>query len=196
MSRSKKRLAVIGAGVGTAALVVGGVAFAAFNQIAVASPTGTTSAESFAPLTVSGEWLGRPAPNGTYPTDGSNLRLLPGEAGDVKISLTNPSSNTVQGKVLYIKPVAPTAADDVCNSAFEVATYTPGASNPVVVKNGLSIVVTLRKAVTLKSSATETCQGKTYPTKFEVKFEATRDAVTGSTASFNPDTTPTTTTTP
>ncbi|GAA1594322.1 hypothetical protein [Actinoplanes couchii] len=175
MSRSKKRLAVIGAGVGTAALVVGGVAFAAFQQSAQATTTGTTAAEAFAPLSVSGEWAGRRASDGTYPP--GNLRLLPGEAGDVRIKLTNPATNTVQGRVVEIKPVA-SALTSTCAGSFVVSTYVP-AANAVVIKNdGNGIDVILRDAVTLKPETTSACQGATYPTKFEVKFEATRANVT------------------
>jgi len=172
MSLTKKRLAVVGAGLAVVGLTIGGVAYATFNQTASANPTGVGS-ETFAPLTVSGQWLGRNV-GGSYPAD--NKLLLPGESGDVRVTLTNPGTNTVQGKVVSITPAA--TSHDGCSDSVKVASYTPSPATPVVLKNGTSINVTLKRAVTLNESATEACQGQTFPTSFQIKFEATRDGVT------------------
>jgi hypothetical protein len=170
MSRSKKRLAVIGSGIAVAGLAIGGVAFAAFNQTASASATGGAGTESFAPLTVSGSWQGRAASDGTYPADAK--LLLPGESGDVRLVLTNPGSNTVQGQVVSITP---TALSDDCFGNIQVATYKPGTG--LVLKNGTNTSVILKNAVTLKPDATEICQGKRFTPTYTVQFQATRDAV-------------------
>ncbi|MEU8232252.1 hypothetical protein AB0C12_21930 [Actinoplanes sp. NPDC048967] len=178
MSLNKKRLSVIGAGIAVVGITLGGVAYATFNQTATASPTGVGS-ETFAPLSVNGQWLGRNV-NGAYSS--STKLLLPGESGDVKITLSNPGSNTVQGKVVSIKPGA--TVNDGCTDSFQVATYTPGSN--LVLNKGTTVSVILKKAVTLKESATEACQGQSFPTNFDVKFEATRDTV-ATPAALDPD---------
>jgi len=171
MSRNKKRLAIIGAGVAVTALAVGGVAFAAFNQTASASAAGAGT-ENFAPLTVTGTWLGRPgtASGGGYGADAK--LLLPGESGDVSLFLKNPNSNTVQGEVVSITPDALT---DDCFGNIQVATYTPGPA--LVLDHGSNFTVTLKNAVTLKPTATEVCQGRRFTPTYTVVFQATRDAV-------------------
>src|SRR3982751_2339157 len=136
MSRSKKRLAVIGSGIAVAGLAIGGVAFAAFNQTASASAGGGAGTESFAPLTVTGAWQGRADKANNYPADAK--LLLPGESGDVKLVLTNPGSNTVQGKV---GSITPTALSDDCYGNIQVATYEPGDN--LVLKNGTNTSVIL-----------------------------------------------------
>ncbi|GLZ01378.1 hypothetical protein [Actinoplanes sp. NBRC 103695] len=168
MSLNKKRLTVIGSGVAVAALAIGGVAFAAFNQVAQANPTGAGS-EKFEALTVNGQWLGRDAGNQTY-SPGTKL-LLPGEAGDVKITFSNPGTNTVQGKVVSITPGA--TPTDGCTPSVEIASYSPGSA--LVLNKGTTVSVILKNAVKLKESATAACQGQSFPTAFDVKFEATRD---------------------
>lgn len=170
MSRNKKRLAVIGSSVAAVGLVIGGVAFAAFNQSANASANGGAGTETFAPLTVAGEWKGRLAADGTYPTDAK--LLLPGESGDVRLVLTNPDSNTVQGKVVSITP---TGLPDDCFGNIKVATYTPGTV--LVLQHGTNTPVILKNAVKLLDDATEVCQGKRFTPTFTVQFQATRDAV-------------------
>jgi hypothetical protein len=185
MSLNKKRVAVLGSGLAVAGLVIGGVAYAAFSQSASANTSGTAGSEKFAPLSASGTYLGRLDPDGTYHADAKFL--LPGESGDVSLKLTNPSSNTVQGKVVSI---IPGALNDDCSGKIKVAKYTPNSTNAVVVKNGTFITVTLKDAVKLDASATEDCQGKTFTPTYTVKFEATRDAVTTAPAPLNPDTAP------
>jgi hypothetical protein len=180
MSLTKKRLTVIGSGIAVAGLAIGGVAYAAFSQSANAATSGTAGAEKFAPLTASGTYLGRPAANGTYSPDAK--LLLPGESGDVSLSLTNPGSNTVQGKVVSITPAA---LQDDCSGHIKVAKYSPGST--VVVKNGTVVTVTLKNAVSLDSTATSDCQGKTFTPTYTVQFEATRETVTPNPAPLNPD---------
>jgi hypothetical protein len=169
MSRSKKRLAVIGSGVAAAAIAVGGVAFAAFNQSAEASAAGAGT-ESFAPLSATGTWMGRPDAVGRY-SDSGKL-LLPGESGDVVLELTNPSTNTVQGAVVSIVPAG---LQNDCSGNLQLASYKPGSE--LVLDHGDKVKVTLKKAVSLKPEATSTCQGLRFTPKYTVIFEATRDAV-------------------
>ncbi|GAA0564176.1 hypothetical protein GCM10010172_54520 [Paractinoplanes ferrugineus] len=177
MSRSKKRLAVIGTGVAVAALTIGGVAFAAFNRSATANATGAGT-ETFEPLTANGTWMGRPDGNG-YPANGK--LLLPGESGDVQLVLGNPSSNTVQGKVVSITP---TGLTNDCSGNLQLATYQPGGA--LVLDHGGSVTVTLKKAVSLKREATETCSGLRFDPKYTVVFEATREPVKTSPTGLEP----------
>jgi hypothetical protein len=180
MSRTKKRLAVIGSGTAVAAVVIGGVAFAAFNQSAQANVQGAGT-ETFAPLTVSGLWKGRPANDGTYPSDAK--LLLPGDSGDVALTLTNPATNTVQGEVVSITP---NALSDDCSGNIQLATYTPG--NALVLDHsGTGSTVILKKAVTLKDAADNNCQNKRFAPTYKVQFQATRDAVKNPVA-LNPST--------
>lgn len=181
MSRSKKRLAVIGSGVAAAAIAVGGVAFAAFNQSAQASAAGAGT-ESFAPLSAAGTWVGRPDAKGNYSDDGK--LLLPGESGDVQLKLTNPATNTVQGAVVSIIPAG---LQNDCSGNLKLASYKPGSA--LVLDHGGTVTVTLKNAVSLKPEATSTCQGLRFTPQYTVIFEATRDAVKTPTT-LNPDNNP------
>jgi hypothetical protein len=152
MSRSKKRVAVIGSVVAVTGLVIGGVAFAAFNRTASATASGAGT-ENFAPLTVTGTWQGR-------------------NVNGAQLVLTNPGSNTVQGKVVSITPAS--LADD-CYGNIVLAAYAPGDN--LVVPRGAHTPVILKNAVTLKADATETCEGKRFAPTYTVQFQATRAGV-------------------
>jgi hypothetical protein len=180
MRKMSKRATMISAGVATAAVVTAGtVAYAAFNSTANAD-AGEHGAETFAPLTVTGTWLGV-RPNHTNPAVSQNL--LPGESADVKIRLTNPSTNTVQGNVVSIIPVAlvdgqPTGTTNpgYCKPLIKFAAYTPAGGSAITLSRGQAVDVELYNAVTLDASTNETCSGIKFPTNFTVKFLATRDA--------------------
>jgi len=178
VSMSKKRLGMIGSGIAVLAVIAGGtIAYATFNRSGTASADGTAS-ETFAPLSVQGEWLGR---------SGGGAKLLPGESGDVRVTLTNPASNTVQGKVRGIVPIAldpnsiggiPDDVKPACKNWLHFATFTPAAgANPVLSNNGIGKAIILKDAVKLDVEATESCSGMTFPTSFTVNFEATRDSL-------------------
>ena len=182
MNLTQKRAAVL-AGVAAAGLAVAGtVAYAGYQRSATASAAGSAS-ERFAPLSVSGEWLGR---------TGGGLKLLPGESGDVRVVLTNPASNSVSGKIVSITPVTVTQNDitgpveggdrAACAGWLSFASYQPSAPNLTVLGNtGQGVGVTLTNAVTLDAAATEKCSGMAFPTTFIVRFEATRLAPGGPT---------------
>ncbi len=188
--RSKRILAATLAAVGTVAAA--GVAWAAFRSTGESQAV-TVSGETFSGVEVSGAWLGRY--NATTNTHaGSTSALIPGEHGDVKLTLTNPAANTINGKVVGIK-AKPVGENDIggavspgnkatCAGKLNFAYFTPFAGDavvPVIADTGAGGAreIILRDAVQLDPSATEICQGMTFPVAYEVTFEATRDGVGG-----------------
>jgi hypothetical protein len=190
MRKMSKRSTMITAGIAAAGVVTAGtVAYAAFSSQANAD-AGQHGSENFAPLTVTGTWLGV-RPNHTNPAVSQDL--LPGESADVRIHVANPGTNTVQGKVVSITPVALSDGQigggvnaGACRPLIKFATYTPSGGSTIVLAKGSTLDVELYNAVTLDEATTEACAGMKFPTNFTVKFLATREAA-HTVPALNPD---------
>lgn len=175
MNKRLKILVAAAAAVGVVA--VGGIAYAAYARTNDTEAVG--NAESFKPLTVSGQWVGGPGGAG----------LLPGEAGDVRITVSVSADNTVNAKVASIV-AQPISAGDIsgvaadkkedCKKALQPAGYEPTAL--ILAKGATNVQLTLKSAVLFAASATVDCEGMSFKTKWTVTFVPDR-ATTGLTGS-------------
>ena len=190
MRKIPKRSAVIASGVAAAGVIVAGsFAYATFTSSGTAA-AGDQGAEAFSPMTVTGTWVGvRPDNDGPV----ISTRMLPGESADVSVSLSNPWTNTVQGKVTTITPVPPTA-DQVqvaladrqwCLDRLTFHRYATTPSSKRRDRPNTAVSVNLDDAVSLAPVADERCSGMRFPVAFKVSFEATRDQV-GAVSSLAP----------
>ncbi len=172
-----------------AAVAGAGVAYAAYARSNNADAVGTS--EKFLPLTVSGQWIGGPNSTG----------LLPGEAGDVKITVSVSDDNTVGAKVTSITAKQITAGDisgipsankEACAKLLKPATYAP--ESLVLAKGATNVPITLKSAVLFDPTATEACEGMQFATKWTVTFapdRATSGLVgSGQAVSVDPGTVP------
>lgn len=177
---SKRSSAVIAAAVAVGAVAAGTVAYAAFQRTQAAE-AGSQGAEKFAPMTVTATWIGvRPAHTG----DPISAKLLPGDTADVRVAVTNPGENTVNGKVVSIIPEALTDSSitgveggdrKYCRELLTVRSYTP--ANFVVGKGGDGHTLDLLDAVALHGDTDIRCSGMTFPLTYKVTFAATRGGV-------------------
>jgi hypothetical protein len=182
MRKIPKRSAVIASSVAAAGVIAAGTfAYATFKSTGTAA-AGDQGAEAFTPMTVTGTWVGvRPDNNAPV----ISTRMLPGESADVSVSLSNPWTNTVQGKVTTITPIPPTAdqmqvdpADrQWCLDRLTFHQYATTPSAGVVIAPNTAVSVNLDDAVSLAGVADERCSGMKFPINFKVSFEATRDQV-------------------
>jgi hypothetical protein len=179
MRKLSERSAMIVSGVAATVVIAGGtIAYGAFKGTGTAS-AGQQGTESFAPLTVTGTWIGVTTPDNVL----VSARMLPGESADVRITLTNPSANTVQGKVTTITPVKLNPSDinaanrARCVGALRFSSYRTTATDAIVVARDSTVPVILKDAVTLDAAADDACAGMSFPTDFVVGFTATHDSV-------------------
>lgn len=173
----KKKFKVMIAGAAAAGTIaVAGISYAAFARTNNTEAVGTS--ESFKPVTVSGQWAGGPG--------GGTSGLLPGEAGDVRITVSVSGDNTVAAKVSSIV-AKPITADDIsgiadnskktyCASMLVPATYSP--TEVILAKGAANVQITLKGAVKLKPEAEIDCEGMTFKTGWTVSFVPDR-ATTG-----------------
>jgi hypothetical protein len=168
----KKKIKVMIAGAAAAGTIaVAGISYAAFARNNNVDAVGTS--ESFRPVTVSGQWAGGPA--------GGTSGLLPGEAGDVRITVSVSGDNTVAAKVSSIvaKPItagnisgiADANKKGYCASMLVPATYSPSL---ILAKGAANVQITLEDAVTLKPEAEIDCEGMTFTTGWTVSFAPDR----------------------
>lgn len=149
---------------GTSAILgVGGFALAAFIQQSTSDAV-AGSAESFAPITVTGAQTGK---------------MLPGESADVTLTFTNPNSN-VRAKLTSIAPGA-VVVDTVANAADmaychdQIAQSTAGVGPlPTLDLSQANLPFVLASAVTLKDDTDNRCQGMTFHTTWTVQSQAVR----------------------
>ncbi|GAA0793712.1 hypothetical protein [Spirilliplanes yamanashiensis] len=177
MNLNKKRTAVLSGVAAIGVAVAGTVAWAAFTNSQTAS-AGAVQSETYQPLTVSGEFLGR---TGAH----SSKALLPGDTGDVRLTLTNPAGNSVNGKVVSIRAEqvnphevtggATWEAKQGCAAAVQLSDISTANGNTVILAAGSTQPLTLVKALKLADGATLACSGMTFPLNYTVTFEATRD---------------------
>ncbi len=160
------------AGIATAAtaavLGIGGFALAAFVQNSEAQAT--SKAATFAPVVVTGA------------IDGQNL--LPGDSTKVTLTISNPTSNTVNAKVTSITAdgvdVAAASVGGSAETAADCATYVNQKTNDKLnipfptIEAGKSAVYVLNNGVTLNNAAPITCQGMSFTTKWKVTLEPVR----------------------
>ncbi|MDX6315718.1 MAG: hypothetical protein QOF84_1572 [Streptomyces sp.] len=142
-----------------------GVAIAAFTQESTSDPVAGT-AESFAPITVTGAQTGK-------------LRLLPGETADVTLTFTNPNSN-VRAKLtsiaagdVVVDTVA--SADDKTYCHDQIALSTAGVGPlPTLDLSQANLPFVLADAVKMKEDTDIRCQGMTFHTTWTVESQAVR----------------------
>jgi hypothetical protein len=181
---SKRTTAIVSGATAVGLVTLGTVAYAAFTSSANADAGNTSGAEKFKPIAVtSATWLGVRKDEHAVVV---SKNLLPGDFGDVRIRLNNPANNTVNGKITSINPVAVPNNEikglsddnwqDDCNAYLKFSKYTPAAL--VLPSDGKNYEFDLNNAVNLDKDAPIECQGMTFPTKFTVTFEATRDTET------------------
>lgn len=178
---SKRTTAVASAFAAVGVVAAGTIAYAAFQNSAQANASGS-GAEKFAPVTITdSEWLGV---RGADHTQVVSKNLLPGESGDVKLKISNPEPNTVNGKITSITPNAvtatqitgiPTAKKADCLAKLTYNSYPMLAQKLVLPSDGVAYDVFLNDAVKLSSEATSDCQGMSFPTTFTLTFDATRE---------------------
>ncbi|MFF3456849.1 hypothetical protein ACFYXH_21445 [Streptomyces sp. NPDC002730] len=163
MRLNTKIRTVLGVTVVGTILGIGGFAIAAFIQQSTSDAV-TGSAESFAPITVTG---------------GQTGKMLPGETADVTLTFTNPNSN-VRAKLISI------AADDVvvdtvanaddmtyCHDQIELSATGVGTL-PTLDLSQANLPFVLADAVKLKEDTDIRCQGMTFHTTWTVQSEAVR----------------------
>ena len=180
MNLNKKRAAILSGVAAIAIAAAGTVAWAAFSNTQTAS-AGDVTAETYKPMTVTGDYLGR---TGAH----TSKSLLPGDTGDVLLKVTNPVGNSVNGRISSIK-AEPISASEVtggssftqkqtCAAAVKLRDYTVTDSYTVVLAPSADEQqFTLLGAVKLDDNATLACSGMKFPLKYTVSFEATRAAV-------------------
>ena len=178
MNLNKKRAAILSGVAAVGVAVAGTVAWAAFMNTETAA-AGSVQSETYQPLTVAGEFLGRTGAHGSK-------TLLPGETGDVRLTLTNPTGNSVNGKVVSIRAEQVNAAQvtggpsieakQACAAAVQLSAIPTTDSNTIVLAANSTQPVTLARAVKLAGDATLACSGMTFPLNYTVTFEATREA--------------------
>ena len=166
---NKKVKVMIAGAAAAGTLAVAGISYAAFARSNDVNATGTS--EKFRPVTVSGKWVGGK----------DSVGLLPGESGDVRITVSIAGDNTVNAKVTGITPQAITAdsisgvPDDqkeACAKLLRPATYVPPSL--VLSKGAANVQLTLKEAVYFDKTATEACEGMSFATKWTVTFEPSR----------------------
>ena len=176
---SKRTTAIVTGVVAVGVIAAGTVAYAAFTRTANAN-FNNQQAENFAPMTVSATWIGvRPAHSG----NAISTRLLPGDSADLKISITNPSWNTVNGKVTTINAVQLTDASitgidqladrQYCRGALALRNFAPGSN--LIIPPNTTVDVELDDAVVLHPDTDLRCSNMTFPTDYQVTFQATRE---------------------
>jgi hypothetical protein len=170
-----KRFKAIAAGVAVvAAITAAGVAYAAFARTNDADAVGTS--EKFRPLTVSGTW--------------ASGGLLPGESGNVTITVSVSGDNTVGARVTSIvaRPITADAISGIadagkkqaCADMLKAAEYTP--TTLILAKGATNVKLALKSAVAFSSEAPVDCEGMQFATKWTVSFAPDR-AATGLTGS-------------
>ncbi|SNT61640.1 hypothetical protein SAMN05421812_113154 [Asanoa hainanensis] len=172
--RSKRILAATLAAAGV--LVASGIAYATWVQADDVAVNG--SSETFKPITLSGEWLGRDK------VQTGDAGLLPGESGVVKLTLPVSANNTINARIATIIGTNITADhisgtdNDHCAQYLSEGTYTPTA----ILAPGTTNEIYLLRAVKLIDAAPVTCQGMTFQTEWTVSLEPDRTAPTGGTS--------------
>jgi hypothetical protein len=162
----RKRTKVILAGFAAAAVLgVSGFAFADFFR--TTSAEASNEAVKFDSVTVS--------------ATADTQALLPGDSSSVTLAIGNP--NTIKAKVIEIKPAAvnPVVVDPASIDVATDASYCEGlidllaSSATPTINGGGSTVVIMNGAVTLDPAMDIRCEGMTFKTNWEVKFQAVRN---------------------
>jgi hypothetical protein len=167
--RSKRLLAAALAVAGV--VVASGVAYAAFFYQQQATASG--SAATFGNITVDAQW-------------DSSLPLLPGGANDVKLLITSPNGNNVNARVTSISAVniaaneitGPATDADKADCATWLVERTIGDTTGIVLPPNSTVALVINDGVALHGDATVKCQGMTFPSKWNVRLDATNDAAT------------------
>jgi hypothetical protein len=172
MGTTDKRMVLVAVGLAVAAVLTGGIAYAAFNTT-VSSGSITGSAQSLEPLEV-----------GTPATDyaGGETGLWPGDkhAADIVIPVRNDNEIAVQVSNTSISNAELRFADDGVQEAcgrFLVAdapvSVTDGAEfDTVVIPAGAERTLRLLGAVALSGDAGDRCQGAPFTSSWKVKATA------------------------
>jgi hypothetical protein len=172
MGRTDKRMVLVAVGLAVAAVLTGGIAYAAFNTT-VSSGSITGSAQSLEPLEV-----------GTPATDyaGEETGLWPGEkhAADIVIPVRNDNEIAVQVSNTSINNAVLRFADDEVQEAcgrFLMAdspvSVTDGEEyDTVVIPAGAERTIRLLGAVALSGDAGDRCQGAPFSSSWKVKATA------------------------
>jgi hypothetical protein len=178
MSKNRKRATTLAAAGAVVAIAIGGgVAWAAFARSANTGDGVSGSSARFDQLGVVGAFA-----------DGEGKNMLPGDAAKVKLTITVPSTNSVNARVVSIKPqslsgtnIGGGVADadkGTCAGLITLKTYdatgivlapTPDSNSPA------TVTVTLTEAVKFASTMDQRCANMTFSPKWDVAFEATRD---------------------
>lgn len=162
ISRKAKSVLVVAA-IGTL-LGIGGFAIAAAVQNSIAEGV-SGSAEAFSAAIVTG------AQTGT---------LLPGEAGSVTLTLTNPNAN-VKAKLLSVTAgdvVIDTVVNPIdtayCHDQIELSTAGAATLLPTLAVSEANYPYKLTDAVKLKEDTDIRCQAMTFHTTWTAQFQAAR----------------------
>lgn len=169
MAKTDKRMVLVAAGLAVAAVLTGGIAFAAFNTT-VSSGSVTGAAQSLSPLEV-----------GTPATDyaGEETGLWPGEkhAADIVIPVRNDNEIAVQVSNTSISNAELRFSDDAVQEACggflhadSPVSITDGAEyDSVVIPPGGERTIRLLGAVALSGEAGDHCQGAPFVSSWKVK---------------------------
>lgn len=169
MGKTDKRVALVAVGLAVAAVLTGGIAYAAFNTT-VSSGSITGSAQSLRPLAV-----------GTPATDyaGAETGLWPGDkhAADIVIPVRNDNEIAVQVSNTSISNAELRFVDDdvqeACGrflSADAPVSITDGTEyDRVVIPAGADRTIRLLGAVALRGDAGDRCQGAPFTSSWKVK---------------------------
>lgn len=144
-------------------LGTGGFAIAAFIQQSTSDAV-AGSAESFAPIKVTG---------------GATGKLLPGETADVTLTFTNPNSNvraeltSIGAGAVVVDTVANVGDMPYCHDQIELSTVSVGTL-PTLDLSQANLPFVLAHAVKLKEDTDIRCQGMTFHTTWTVQSQAVR----------------------